>query len=287
MHDILIHNPALPSHSSLTQTGAHHFGTNFSLKVINFAADNKSWRLVCNSGNEQSCKGHCSKQFPGNALAIDECTKAVTEAFGGGSTACFPMTSLVTRKEDGIVALSQLRVGDEILVPSGENVAYDPVIGFLHWDDITYTDFIVVSCGEVALRIHRDHLLPVIRGSRDLFVRASEVKEDDSVQSLWIDGTLSPLKVTSLGSYTEKGLCCPLTMSGKIIVDSVACSCYSSPRGLLPINLTHSLCHASMAPLRAKYMFTNDSSTKKVEQTNGIHPYAKALMTAVTGMVFA
>ena len=190
------------------------------------------------------------------------------------------MKSVVTRRGDGIVPLSKLVVGDEILVSSDTgSLMFDVVIGFLHWsDESTKHAFIELKndTGGV-LSIHRDHLLPVNSGS---YIRASEVKIGDTVSTVWIDGTLVNSSIIDIVPVSEQnGLCCPLTKSGRIIVDSVVCSCYSPPQNL--INVSHNTCHTVMAPIR--YTYTPATSVKNV---NGVHPYAKFLMTLVSGMIF-
>jgi hypothetical protein len=269
-----------------------HVKSNFALKVINFAADNNSYRLICNSGNADACKAHCKKQFPGpdKALAADECTKAVAEAYGGGlmgGLACFPMTSTVTRRADGKIPLSKLREGDEILVSSGSEIHFDTVIGFLHFEESVSASFLSISFGNGALYIHRDHLLPVTRADASSgFARASSVVPGDSLNTLWIDGSLVPTRVVSIDEVSGTGLCCPVTTCGTIIVDSVECSCYSAPSGLFAFSVSHGLCHASMAPLRFYFSLKKDAS-RKWKPESGVHPYAKLLMSLGTGASFA
>lgn len=269
-----------------------HVKTNFAFKVINFAADNNAYRLVCNSGNAEGCKAHCKRQFPGpeKALAADECTKAVIEAYSGsfGGFACFPMNSMVTRRRDGRIPLAELQEGDEILVSTESGIMYDTVIGFLHYDPTVIAEFLSISFGTGNVVIHRDHLIQVVRGGdgHPRYVKASDVRKEDHVRAVWIDGSLSPVKVTKIELVSETGLCCPVTMGGTIIVDQVACSCYSAPSGFLAFTVGHGLCHASMAPLRLHYQL----KTAKVSQGKpvaGLHPYAKLLMTVATGASFA
>lgn len=277
----------------IASAGTHHHESNFALKVINFAADNNSYRLICNSGNSNGCKMHCKRQFPGpdKALAADECTKAVTEAYAGGlgGVACFPMDSAVTRREDGKIPLSKLLVGDEILVSSDGTLAYSPVVGFLHYDEVIRAEFLSIVFGAGHLAIHRDHLIPVTRGAGTgrRFMRASEVRAGDWINSVWIDGSLSLCEVTGVEDVVKTGLCCPVTMAGTIIVDTVECSCYSCPSGLLAFTVGHGLCHASMAPLRLHYEMFTSSKKHSLPRSKGVHPYAKLLMSVATGVSFA
>jgi hypothetical protein len=273
-------------------TGGHHGESAFALKVINFAAENNSYRLICNSGNLNGCKQHCKMQFgrADQALAADECSKAVTEAYAGGmlgGAACFPLHSVVTRREDGIIPLSKLRIGDEILVPTDSGVGFDSVIGFLHRDETTAVRFLSVGFGAGKLNIHPDHLVPVIiDGGSKRFKKASELIVSDRIESLWIDGSVVVTEVQSLDSFEDRGLVCPVTRSGLIIVDSVVCSCYSVPTGIVPFAISHGMCHALMAPLRLSYDI-NMSRMKGEKPVTGINSYAKMLMSLATGVIFA
>lgn len=286
----LTHHPDTGSISD--HAAGHHGESSFALKVINFAAENNSYRLICNSGNLNGCKQHCKMQFgrPDQALAADECTKAVTEAYAGGmlgGAACFPLHSAVTRREDGIIPLSKLRIGDEILVPTEAGVGFDSVIGFLHRDETASVRFLSVGFGAGKLNIHPDHLVPVTTDEVSRrFKKASELIIGDRIESLWIDGSVVISDIQSIDSFQDTGLICPVTRSGMIIVDSVVCSCYSVPAVIVPFPISHGMCHALMAPMRLTYDM-NMSKMKGEKPVTGINSYAKMLMSLATGVVFA
>lgn len=289
MHDFDLAHVSAPFSGETSSAAGSHHESNFALKVINFAAANKSWRLVCNSGNPKSCEAHCSRQFPGDALSIDECSRAVKESFGGSFFgACFPMNSVVTRKSDGIVQLSQIKVGDEILVAEESVIRFDKVIGFLHWSEGIKIEYVRVDYGSGVLTIHKDHMIPIggLRKGGLQYVKASTVVAGDMIRTLWIDGTVVESAVRAVSFEEASGMCCPLTISGMIIVDSVVCSCYSSPTGLLPIDVGHSAVHAVMAPVRFFHSWLKEATSITSKPTPGIHPYARALMSAATGVVF-
>jgi len=238
---------------------------------------------------------HCNRQFT-DSLSIDECSKAVTEAFEGGYS-CFPMGSVVNRRSDGKIPLYKLRIGDEVLVSSDEGLLkYDEVIAFLHWSkDKKYT-FLRLSYGDSgnSLTIHKDHYIPVQSSSLSRsFISANDVNIGDQIQSIWIDGTLIDTPITCISEVEEQGLCCPLTLSGRIIVDGVDCSCYSPPSGFLPFNVSHQMCHLVMGPVRLHYQWNRDKLLTKEHglpsctKNEGLHPYARLLMTAVTGVIFS
>ena len=223
---------------------------------------------------------HCSRQFPGDALAIDECSKAVTQAFSGDIYACFPMNSMVTRRGDGIIPLSDLRVGDEIITPSIDgSLKFEPVIAFLHWSEETKHSYLRISHSNGVLTIHKHHFIP----SSTQYVQANDLNIGDRISALWMDGTLTESTITDISEVEETGLCCPVTMSGTLLVDSVSCSCYSPPAEFLPVHVSHSMCHSVMAPVRFNYSW----SKPKGKPEPGVHPYAKLLMTAVTGALFS
>jgi len=235
---------------------------------------------------------HCNRQFT-DSLSINECTKAVTDAYAADGYSCFPMNSTVSRKGDGIVPLENIRVGDEVLVASDEGtVLYDPVIAFLHWEIGNKHTFLQIKHSNGTVTIHKDHYIPsVVSGGTSVqFVRANDLSIGDSLSTLWIDGTLKTSAIVSISEVEEVGLCCPVTMSGRIIVDSVDCSCYSPPAGFLPWNISHATCHFVMAPVRLNYQWNKDKLIKLKQPHSpepGLHPYARVLMTAVTGVLFS
>jgi hypothetical protein len=238
---------------------------------------------------------HCSRQFT-DALSVDECSKAVVEAFQSGYS-CFPMNSVVNRKGDGRIPLIKLRVGDEVLVASDEgSLKYDPIIAFLHWSNKGKHSFLQIQYGDCGskLTVHRDHFIPVQSHTNiKAIVAANDINVGDKIQSLWIDGTLVNSPGISISEVEELGLCCPVTMSGRIIVDSVDCSCYSPPLGILPFKISHDICHFVMGPMRLHYQLNKDKLVKEGQTTtteepiDGLHPYARVLMTAVTGVLFS
>ena len=237
---------------------------------------------------------HCNRQFT-NSLSVNECTKAVTDAYAADGYSCFPMNSTVSRKGDGQVPLSKLRVGDEVLVTSDEGtVFYDPVIAFLHWETESKHSFLRIEHGNGVLTIHKDHYVPSISRTSDSilqFLPANDLNVADQLNSVWIDGTVRTSAIVSISEVEEVGLCCPVTYSGRIIVDSVDCSCYSPPSGFLPWKISHEACHLVMAPVRLNFQWNREKLIKIQESKNppepGLHPYARLLMTAVTGVLFS
>jgi hypothetical protein len=188
------------------------------------------------------------------------------------------MDSVVYRRESGSTSLRNLEIGEEVLVPSeaSGSLVYDKVISFLHWEADGEYKFLRISHtlgGSVTL--HPDHLVSVGSGYKP----AASVTPGDSIRAMWIDGSLEPASVTAVEEVSAAGLCCPLTVSGRILVDSVDCSCYSPPTGQLAVPLTHSLCHLAVAPLRIQHSLGRGQT----KPPSGIHPYGRALLAMVTG----
>lgn len=198
------------------------------------------------------------------------------------------MSSVVNRR-DGATSLSNLRVGDEVLCETSEGaLQYDRVIGFLHWVDDADFAYLRLEYGDGSyLTVHKDHYVsvqPHDTAATFDHIQANDVNVGDLIKTVWIDGTLSESRVRSITEVQASGLCCPVTMGGTIIVDSVSCSCYSPPSGILPMRVSHGLCHAALAPMRWAH---KDTVAESPKTRPGVHPYARFLMTLVTGAYFS
>ena len=222
-------------------------------------------------------QAECKMQFAQDTLAVKECSEAVKSAYGAGAVGCFPSTATVCRKGDGSISMDRLCVGDEVLVVDSYGImTYQPVLTFLHLVKGSHNikfDFLKISHRSGDLEIHPDHLISVTRRGRTTYIPARELMTGDSLSSVWIDGSFCLSHVLSVEHVEKKGLYCPLTQSGTIIVDGVWCSCYSPPAGeAVGCHFSHEMCHLSLFPLR----MVGASAGPVVE---GIHPYCQALMS--------
>ena len=173
--------------------------------------------------------------------------------------------------------MDALCVGDEILVVNSEgNLVYEPVLTFLHLfrgSRNVLFDYIKVTHSAGELFIHPDHLLNVTRRGLTSYMAACELLPSDFISSIWIDGSFSLSRVVTVEHASKKGLYCPLTYSGTIVVDGIWCSCYSPPpKEWLGYSTSHECCHVSVLPLRL-------CSGTPGPGTEGVHPYCQALIS--------
>jgi Hint module len=210
-----------------------------------------------------------------DSLAIQECTGAIKAAFGGGSSGCFPSIATVCKRGVGTVSMAELRIGDEILVAdSYGNLIYEPVITFLHLFHASRNvlfDYLQINHSSGHILIHPDHLISVTRRGQTTYLPAHEIRRTDFISAVWLDGSFTLSSVSGVERVSKKGLYCPLTYSGTVIVDGVLCSCYSPPSAFLGYRCTHEAAHVAVLPLRLQ-------SAGVGPGTEGIHPYCQALM---------
>lgn len=214
---------------------------------------------------------------------MKECSEAIRAAYGkaGGhhvrAAGCFPANATVCKKGTGSICMDALCVGDEILVADSEgNLVYEPVLTFLHLfrgSRNVLFEYIKVTHSAGELVIHPDHLLNVTRRGLTAYMAARDLVPSDFISSVWIDGSFSLSSVTAVEHVSQKGLYCPLTYSGTIVVDGVWCSCYSPPpKEWLGYVATHETCHFSVLPLRLHGGAPGPG-------TEGVHPYCQVLIS--------
>jgi len=193
---------------------------------------------------------------------------------------CFPATSTVVVKDRGSIPLSDLRLGDLVLVTYRRDswhgsgtasewaIRFEPVISWLHRDPDRKMEVIQVrhTQGEVSLTL--DHLIFSRKADSNSFeaVLAREVCVGDRVLSPWVDGTLVEPEVLSVTRSIAVGAYTPLMPSGSLLVDGTLVSCYTVPndlksspnyatlvrvlKGLTGKESDHDLAHMAMLPLR-------------------------------------
>ncbi|KAF4668700.1 hypothetical protein FOZ61_005952 [Perkinsus olseni] len=266
LHGAAGHQGHVALMTAFTSTGdAHRSGpltTAFGIKRIYFAANNKDWKLDCNSGDQQDCISECQREFKGDALATHECIASVQRAYsmmpggGGQIPTCFPVTSRAFVQGKGWTRLSDIDVGDCLLTSTSSSCEphFEPVVGWLHYEAPSakrrhrFLRLSTPCLGDVAdLYLSAEHLVLTNRG----YVPANQVScNDTSVFKLSaLDHQLRRHRVQSVQTVelVESGLACPLLPSGNVIIEGVLCSCYSPPRGM---SMSHATIHALAAPLR-------------------------------------
>jgi hypothetical protein len=229
--------------------------------------------------------------------------QAVSNAIAGGERAmeascvrfcyrefewtCFPAYSTVVVRDRGTIQMSDLRIGDHILVMrqsssmrSGDEASdfglcFEPVISWLHRDPDAKMKIVQVHhrLGEIHLSSEHMIFIKSDTGTGCFEARlARNVSIGDRVLSPWIDGSLVESEVTSISEGVALGAFAPLTPSGMLLVDGTAASCYAAPhdivnspsysallkglRGLNGKESVHEIAHMLMLPVRLAYYTT-------------------------------
>ncbi|KAF4678293.1 hypothetical protein FOL47_000022 [Perkinsus chesapeaki] len=243
-----------------SSTMCHHndpLSTAFGIKRIYFAANNKDWKLDCNSGDEQDCISECQREFKGDALATHECVASVQRAYsmmpggGGRMPTCFPVTSRAFVQGRGWTPLCDIDVGDCVLTSSSasQEPHFEPIVGWLHYEPPSpkrrhrFLRLTTASSGD--LYLSPEHLVPTNLGylpAKQVSCTATTVFKLSA-----LDHQLLNYKVQSVQAIelSDSGLACPLLPSGHVIIEGVLCSCYSPPWGM-----SHEAVHALAAPFR-------------------------------------
>ena len=246
------------------------------------------YSLTCNAGmaGQAQCINECNAQFRIDPLATQECVTSVQTAYKSGISqalastggGCFPMNARVLCKSKGSVTMDDLSVGDLVMTASECGIAYSPIVSFAHLfrgsRGISF-EFVEITLSDgTVLPIHQDHMLPFSTSDGAVaYLPAGEVKRGDQLKCLWIDGGFKTTLVERVAITYQKGLYCPITENGTIVVNGVLCSCYSPPSKAIGFRITHEAAHMILSPLRVRY-----SLFKQGFQDEGVDPYCKALL---------
>ncbi len=160
---------------------------------------------------------------------------------------CFPGNSICVTEDIESVTLSQLKAGDRVLtVDSTGNLLYEDLFLWSHAIPHTQATFVSITTehGNV-LRLSPGHFLHLQAVGN--LVTAQDVRPMDTVFVVCPDlSIIRPEQVVSVAKVVARGLYCPHTTGGSLVVDGVLVSCYTD---LLPPTIAH---HA-LAPVRFLY----------------------------------
>jgi Hint module len=187
---------------------------------------------------------------------------------------CFSATDTVQVLNRGETAMKDLQVGDKVLTGTG---AYEPVYSFGHYHEKQVSSFVQVETNKGdSLTLTPDHLI-FANGDKSNSIRADKVQVGDQLSS----GTIKKVSTVS-----KQGLYMPLTPSGKILVNNVEASTYTSMADFAPIQqhpllnfwLTEQyLVHLWLAPYRMYCMGVKSSycpgHVKNTDGDEGIMGY--------------
>lgn len=165
---------------------------------------------------------------------------------------CFPGTCEVLKRPGIKLPISLLKVGDEILVyDSDGKLKYERVYLLSHANPNACAMYIqILTQRGKSLLISPGHFLPI--GSLKNNVPAQDAVVDETIFSVTC-GTLTQDIVISVSYKMCKGVFCPMTMNGNIVVNDVAASCFTTF-----INPTWG--HAFLCPVRLMHDFLPNSA---------------------------
>jgi len=204
---------------------------------------------------------------------------------------CFPSHATV-QTATGVKIMSDVKIGDTVKVMEGDKtVAFSTVYGWAHRDqaqDAEFVELLTAAGGKIVLS--PDHLIPTVRekqghhihlhrhheGEEEVkFVMAGDLIVGDQVLQLFsfrtkessgqtgpFEERLQSVRITGTRRVQSRGIFAPLTMTGTVVVDGVAASCYAATK-------SHTAAHAALAPARAAYRVHPQSMERHHEDREG------------------
>jgi len=181
---------------------------------------------------------------------------------------CFPADATVMTPQ-GAKRMADLKVGDTLRVVSHDgSIAWSQVCGWAHREPNSTATYLRLSTSQRQLIVSADHLVATIAGSSISFVPASTVRAGNTL--LECDNTPQGAagawgnRVMSVDAVNAHGVFAPLTLTGTIVVDGVAASCYAATK-------SHTLAHAAMKPVRSGYNHNPEKAAMDAEHSTAKH----------------
>ena len=194
--------------------------------------------LICNDSQIDNCVKECARQFA--PMDQQACVEAVEAKWARFSTCFDGSSTVIVKGRAKPVCMRDLDVGDYVL---DNTLGYTKIVGWLHRDEELDSEFLVIhhQSGR-PLVVTDDHLL--FCATKQTYVPSSMV---DSIDSMYIDGTMVRSFITKRETVSRKGVYAPLTQSGALMVNGVHVSCYASPKEL-SFPVTQSMANFALWP---------------------------------------
>lgn len=146
---------------------------------------------------------------------------------------CFPQTSIVIKDTIGAVPMTELQVGDKILVEArGGSLVYEDVYMIPHGELGRVAVFMkICTKSQKCVLLSPDHWIPTQakKGVAPTALKESKkVKIGDKVKVLAGNGSMVWEYVSSVDAEYATGLYSPYTLSGLLVVDGILVSSHSS-----------------------------------------------------------
>ncbi|CAF3852651.1 unnamed protein product [Rotaria sp. Silwood1] len=149
---------------------------------------------------------------------------------------CFPGRSTVITEYGSMKSLSNIEIGERVLVMNKENkLIYDPIEGFIHLKRNGLFSFLLIIMKIddhrniiTSLFISPNHLIFLANDTElKSAIFASQLHLDDHIQYVYKNEIISA-KIKNIYLTIQEGYYAPLTPSGTIIIDNVLVSNYAS-----------------------------------------------------------
>mmetsp|Transcript_123811 Transcript_123811/g.361493 ORF Transcript_123811/g.361493 Transcript_123811/m.361493 type:complete len:310 (-) Transcript_123811:84-1013(-) len=207
---------------------------------------------------------------------------------------CFPASASLYVKGRGPVRVSEVRPGDLLLCGDAARglLLFSPFLGHLHREVAARADYVTleVAGGGATLAVSSEHLVFASSSpsAPPAATRADELREGHWLSRVSCDGDLSRVRINAVAKACKKGVYCPLTECGTVVVDGALCSCYTdaflttAPSWLHRLAATHQVAHGVLLPLRLACRLGWGPAPRSAPR-EGIHPFCRALMALPVG----
>ncbi|XP_071114325.1 uncharacterized protein [Haliotis cracherodii] len=187
-------------------------------------------------------------------VIVERVSEKIADKAEENGAGCFPADARVTIATGETITLSNLQIGQKVLVSLGRT-GYDfsTVYLFGHLQEASVANFINIETENHTITLSPDHYLYTRKKQCWVQTKAEDVTTGDILLTEHGD-VMKEEKVTRISTSLEKGLYAPFTMTGTIVVNGVLASCYVnciSPGWahvlLWPVRILYRLCPSLLA----------------------------------------
>ncbi|XP_063427899.1 tiggy-winkle hedgehog protein-like [Mytilus trossulus] len=197
---------------------------------------------------------------------------------------CFHEDSVKVLHDGKEKKMKDLTVGDRVFVLDDKgNLMQDEMIAWLHLLRTGIFKFLKITHEFGEIKLTPDHVIFV--GENRSPQHASTISPGDKLSVLMTaqdHKTVYMTTVLSVQTVNGTGVYAPLTYNGRLLVDNVDVSCYSTLDHLQvmgqDVMSSHALAHLAFFPLRMAFTFGLDINDNEYDDGTGIHGYARWLL---------